>query len=115
MHADEVATDVALVRQLLRNQHPHWADLAIERVPSSGTDNALYRLGDDLAVRLPRIQGTAGNVDKEQGWMPVLGPQLPLPIPLPVARGEADATFPIPGALCSGCPANWRPATQLRI
>ena len=48
MHVDEVDTDAELVRRLLRAQHPQWADLPITRVPSAGTDNAMYRLGDDL-------------------------------------------------------------------
>lgn len=55
MHADEVATDALLVRRLLAAQFPQWADLPIAAVASAGTDNALYRLGDDMVVRLPRI------------------------------------------------------------
>jgi len=51
MHADEVDTDVALVRRLFAAQFPQWADLPIQPVPSAGTDNALYRLGDDLVER----------------------------------------------------------------
>src|SRR5690554_1408756 len=54
MHADEVHTDVELVRRLLAVQFPQWAALPIEPVPSAGTDNAIYRLGDAMAVRLPR-------------------------------------------------------------
>ena len=55
MHAEEVETDVSLVSRLLAAQFPKWADLPIVPVGSSGTDNAIYRLGDDMAVRLPRI------------------------------------------------------------
>ena len=55
MHIDEVDTDVTLVSRLLAKQFPQWADLSIEPVASAGTDNALYRLGDDMVVRLPRI------------------------------------------------------------
>ncbi len=55
MHADEVETDAALVRRLLATQFPQWADLPIEPIPSGGTDHAIYRLGDDMSVRLPRI------------------------------------------------------------
>ena len=65
MHADEVDTDVSLVRRLLAAQFPQWADLPIEPVDSAGTDNAIYRLGDDMAVRLPRIQAAIGQVEKE--------------------------------------------------
>src|SRR5207249_2738324 len=65
MHIDEVDTDASLVRRLLAAQFPQWADLPIEPVPSAGTDNALYRLGDDIVVRLPRVLGATGQVNKE--------------------------------------------------
>jgi aminoglycoside phosphotransferase (APT) family kinase protein len=55
MHADEIHTDIALVRRLLARQFPQWADLKIELVASYGTDHDIYRLGDHLAARLPRI------------------------------------------------------------
>ena len=55
--------------RLLAAQFPQWADLPIELVRSAGTDNAIYRLGDYMAVRLPRIQGAVGQVDKEHRWL----------------------------------------------
>jgi aminoglycoside phosphotransferase (APT) family kinase protein len=82
------------VRRLLAAQHPQWADRDIERVPSSGTDNAMYRLGDDLAVRLPRIHWAVDNVAKERRWLPVLAPGLPLSVPKPVAEGAPEDWFP---------------------
>lgn len=94
MHADEVETDVSLVRRLLTAQFPQWADLPIEPVDSAGTDNALYRLGDDLAVRLPRIQGATGQVDKEHQWLPRLAPHLPLAIPAPLTKGTPGEGYP---------------------
>jgi aminoglycoside phosphotransferase (APT) family kinase protein len=87
MHADEVETDVSLVRRLLATQFPQWADLRIEPVASAGTDNAIYRLGDDMAVRLPRIAWATGQAEKEQRWLPRLAPHLPLAIPVPLAMG----------------------------
>jgi len=57
MHAHEAPIDDSLVRELLAAQFPHWADLPLKRVTSSGTVNALYRLGDDMAVRLPASGG----------------------------------------------------------
>ena len=87
MHINEVDTDVSLVRRLLAAQFPHWADLPIEPVLSAGTDNAIYRLGDDMAVRLPRIHWATGQVDKEHRWLPRLAPLLPLAIPVPLAMG----------------------------
>jgi aminoglycoside phosphotransferase (APT) family kinase protein len=94
MHDDEVDIDGDLVRGLLASQHPQWADLPIVRVASAGTDNAMYRLGDALAVRLPRTPGPAAVVAKEQQWLPVLAPHLPLAVPLPVATGEPEDAFP---------------------
>lgn len=99
MHADEVATDAALVRRLLAEQFPQWAGLPIAPVPSAGTDNALYRLGVDMAVRLPRIHWAVGQVDKEREWLPQLAPTLPLAVPTPLARGAPGAGYPYPWAV----------------
>ena len=94
MHADEVATDASLVRRLLATQLAQWADLPIERVPSAGTDNAIYRLGDDMAVRLPRTQWATGQVEREQRWLPRLAPHLPLTIPTQLAVGVPGEGYP---------------------
>jgi aminoglycoside phosphotransferase (APT) family kinase protein len=94
MHADELLTDVPLVRRLLQEQFPKWADLPLERVPSMGTDNALYRLGSDLVVRLPRIEWATAGIEKDFRWLPSLAPLLPVEIPRPLARGAPTAEFP---------------------
>jgi aminoglycoside phosphotransferase (APT) family kinase protein len=94
MHVDEVDTDVSLVGRLLAAQCPQWADLPIEPVHSAGTDNALYRLGDDMAVRLPRIHWATEQVDKEHRWLPRLAPLLPLAIPVPLAKGTPGEGYP---------------------
>ncbi len=94
MHAAEVDTDVSLVGRLLAEQFPQWADLPIESVHSAGTDDAIYRLGDDMAVRLPRIHWATGQVDKEHLWLPRLAPLLPLAIPVPLAKGMPAEGYP---------------------
>jgi aminoglycoside phosphotransferase (APT) family kinase protein len=94
MHADELATDVGLVRRLLAAQFPQWADLPIERVQSSGTVNALYRLGSDMVVRLPRTEGGVGGVAKDWCWLPKLARLLPVRIPVPLAKGAPAASYP---------------------
>jgi aminoglycoside phosphotransferase (APT) family kinase protein len=104
MHDDEVDTDAELVRRLLRLQHGHWAELPIRRVASAGTDNAMYRVGNDLAVRLPRIHWAVDAVTKEQKWVPILAPQLPLPVPLPIAVGVPTALFPHPWSIVQWLP-----------
>jgi len=94
MHPDEADTDVSLVRRLLAAQFPQWAELPVEPVCSAGTDNAIYRLGDDLAVRLPRIQWATAQVEKEHRWLPRLAPRLPLAIPVPLAKGTPADGYP---------------------
>jgi aminoglycoside phosphotransferase (APT) family kinase protein len=94
MHAGEVDTDGSLVRRLLSTQFPQWGDLAIDPVHSAGTDNAIYRLGDDMAVRLPRIQWATWQVEKEHRWLPGLAPHLPLAIPVPLAKGRPAEGYP---------------------
>lgn len=94
MHADEFPIDAALVRRLLAAQFPRWAALPIEPVPSAGTDNAIYRLGDALAVRLPRIHWATGQAEKEWRWLAKFAPHLPLAIPVPLALGEPGEGYP---------------------
>jgi aminoglycoside phosphotransferase (APT) family kinase protein len=100
MQPDEIHIDESLVRRLVAAQFPRWADLPIEPVPSAGTDNAIYRLGAEMAVRLPRIHWAVGLVDKEQQWLPKLAPHLPLAIPVPIARGNPAVGFPWPWSVC---------------
>jgi aminoglycoside phosphotransferase (APT) family kinase protein len=95
LHADEVALAEHAIRDLLRDQCPEWAEL--ELAPAgAGTDNSLYRLGDDLLLRLPRTPGTAGAVAKEQRWLPRLAPHLPVAVPEPVHQGRAGPGYPLP-------------------
>lgn len=99
MHAGEVDTNAGLVRRLLGEQFPQWAGLPIERVVSTGTVNAIYRLGDDMVVRLPRLQRWAAGIEKESQWLPKLAPHLPLRIPEPVALGNAANGYPFSWAI----------------
>ena len=99
MHDDEVSTDATLVRTLLRAQFPQWADYSIEPVESAGTDNAIYRIGDELVARLPRIEWAVRQIELERTWMPRLAPHLPLEIPSPIATGAPGAGYPWPWAI----------------
>lgn len=94
MHIDEVDTDESLVRRLIDAQFPQWARLSIKPVLSAGTSNALYRLGDEMVVRLPRTPSASEQVDKEQQWLPKLAPLLPLAIPYPLAAGIPAEGYP---------------------
>jgi aminoglycoside phosphotransferase (APT) family kinase protein len=74
-------------------QHADLAHLPLTEV-GSGWDNTLFRLGDDLALRLPRREASAILVEHEQRWLPLLAPQLPLPIPVPIRHGRPGCGFP---------------------
>lgn len=74
MHDSEIDIDIQLVRQLISTQFPKWATLPIKQVSSAGTDNALYRLGTDMCVRLPRLPDLENDIDKELLWLPRLTP-----------------------------------------
>lgn len=110
MHDSEIPTSGPLVRRLLQSQHPRLADLPIERVTSAGTDNAMYRLGDQLVVRLPLVAWAVEMVHKEQTWLPELAPLLPLAIPRPIAIGAPDVDFPHPWTILE-----WLPGDVVRI
>ncbi|WP_369230007.1 aminoglycoside phosphotransferase family protein [Streptomyces sp. R21] len=91
-----VLIDTALVRRLLAAQFPQYAGLPLSPVPLSGMDNATFRLGDDLSVRLPRYPRWVGQVEREHRWLPRLAPHLPLPVSEPVAMGEPGEGYPFP-------------------
>ncbi len=98
-HEDEVDIDAPLVARLLAEQFPHWSGHPITVVESSGTDNVTFRVGPDLAVRLPRTERTQGQVRKDLTWMPRLAPHLPLAVPEPLALGEPGEGYPFPWAV----------------
>ncbi|EDY54672.1 MULTISPECIES: phosphotransferase [Streptomyces] len=87
----EITAD--LVRDLLQDQHPDLAGLAIREVPG-GWGNQMWRLGDELAVRMQRMDPTPELQLKERRWLPLLAPHLPLPVPVPVRFGEPTERFP---------------------
>ena len=95
LHENEVRIDEAVVRSLVAAQCPEWADLSLSLL-GAGTDNIMYRLGDDLLVRLPRTVGKAQSVRKEQKWLPRLAPLVRCAIPEPVYIGTASTGFRLP-------------------
>ena len=99
MHADEVGIDAAMVRRLLADQHLQWSDLPISMVRSTGTVNAIYRLGDDLCVRLPRMLCWAKDLHTEYEWLPQLALHLSLRVPEPVAKGRPGSGYPFSWAV----------------
>jgi aminoglycoside phosphotransferase (APT) family kinase protein len=102
-----------LVSRLLAAQFPHWAHLPVAPVDLDGWDNTSFRLGEDLSVRLPSHDRYVPQVDKEHRWLPILAPQLPLPIPEPLAKGGPGCGFPRPWSVYRWLPGE--PATADRV
>jgi aminoglycoside phosphotransferase (APT) family kinase protein len=94
----EIDVDEALVRSLLADQHPDLAGLPLAEV-GAGWDNLLWRLGDELLVRLPRRAAAAALAANEQRWLPALAPALPLTVPVPVRTGRPGDGYPWPWAV----------------
>ena len=114
MHADEIDIDLALVRWLVATQFPEWADLPLEPVRPRGTDNALYRLGDDMVVRLPRIERASRTLEHERKWLPRLAPSLPLAVPLPLAEGRPGDDYPFTWSIYGWLPGETASPDRIR-
>ena len=91
---DGVRIDAALVRRLISAQFPRWADLPVRPVEAGGWDNRTFHLGPRMTARLPSAEQYALQVEKEHRWLPTLAPLLPLPIPVPLAKGDPDEGYP---------------------
>lgn len=94
LHDDEIPIDAELVRDLIRRAMPQYADLPVRPLASTGSTNALFRLGEELLVRLPRQPGGSATIEKEAAWVPVLARVLPVAVPSIVAVGTPDHRYP---------------------
>ena len=94
MHDDDLPVDEALVSRLVADRLPELAPLPVTRLPASGSTNALFRLGHDLLVRLPRQPGGSETILKEARWSPLVGGALPVPTPYVVAVGDPAHGYP---------------------
>jgi aminoglycoside phosphotransferase (APT) family kinase protein len=96
-----ITVTAAQVRRLIDEQFPQWASLPVQPVASGGWDNWTFRLGAGMVVRLPSAAEYALAVDKEHRWLPSLAPRLPLPIPVPLAKGEPAGVRRVLGEIFS--------------
>jgi aminoglycoside phosphotransferase (APT) family kinase protein len=94
LHDDEIPIDTGLVRALVNRAMPGYVDLPVRRLASSGSSNALFRLGEHLLIRLPRQPGGSATISKEAKWLPVLGASLPVGVPEVVGVFEPDCGYP---------------------
>lgn len=94
MHADELKIEERLVRRLLVDQFPRWAELPLRKVEPVGTVNAVFRLGDEYSIRLARREGPTTPGGREFLWLPKIAPLVPLEIPVPIAQGRPNNEYP---------------------
>lgn len=120
LHDNELRVDEELVRNLIAAQFPHYAIWPLNRLAASGSSNVLFRLGDDLLVRLPRQPGGSVAIDKERRWLPYLGSHLPVAVPEMVEVGEPAFGYSekwsimrwLDGALVTACGAGDMPSAS---
>ena len=117
MHTNEVAISLSHVQQLVAAQFPQWANLPIAHFPAFGTENIIFRLGNTMTLRFPRIDNAAGLIDQDRQWLPKLAPHLPLTIPIPLAQGKPALGYPFHWSVFTwieGHPAIHEPISDLR-
>ena len=111
-HRDvQIEIDETVLRRLLQDQHPDLAGLPLARV-AGGWDNQMWRLGAELALRIPRTPRADSLLRREWRWLPDLAPRRPLPVPAPVRVGEPSEHFPRPWTVArwvAGEPADCAP------
>jgi aminoglycoside phosphotransferase (APT) family kinase protein len=110
---DRQSITAELVQRLIADQFPRFCELPVRPVALNGWDNVTFRLGEEYSVRLPSHDRYVAQIDKEHRWLHVLAPQLPLPIPEPVARGAPSTEFPRPWSVYRWLPGV--PATPERV
>jgi aminoglycoside phosphotransferase (APT) family kinase protein len=94
-HGDgRAGIDAALVKRLVASQFPQWSELPVTPVKVDGWDNRTYRLGHDMTVRLPTAIAYTPAIDKEDRWLPVLAPSLPVQVPVPLGKGVPGEGYP---------------------
>lgn len=89
---DELEINTEMVRKLLSTYACKWAELPIEEINSTGTDNALFMLGNDCVLRMPKRESAAILLEKELTWLPVLQ-GLPLAVPELLLHGKSKQDF----------------------
>lgn len=94
MHDNEFTVDEDLVISLLKQQYPDLLKFSISKIKHYGTDNAIFRIGKEYVIRLPRFNCAAKQIEKEQIWLPKFEGLLPFKIPVPIKVGNPSEEFP---------------------
>ncbi|GAA1337446.1 aminoglycoside phosphotransferase family protein [Arthrobacter roseus] len=117
MHDDELHLDDDMVRQLIVEQFPEWRREPVRRIATEGTVNAIFRIGDDFAARLPLRGGNPDqvltDVRREAAAQGELALCCPFPVTEPVAIGRPAAMYPLPWSVQTWLPGEVATPTGL--
>ena len=113
MHKGQVETSPDMVTQLLAGQFPEWLRPEITLVKSFGTDHDIYRVGDDVCVRLPKIEWATAQAEKEGRWLPQLANRLPVRVPRQLGIGAPAGSYPFRWSVCEWIPGS--DASRVRV
>lgn len=114
LHADELPIEISLVRKLVDRAFPEYVHDDLRHLSDSGSSNALFRLGNDKLVRLPRQPGGGASIDKEASWLPYVAPRVTVEVPEVVGVGEPDLDYPERWAITTWLPGT-RPSSACAI
>ncbi|MDQ0645442.1 aminoglycoside phosphotransferase family protein [Microbacterium murale] len=110
MHPDQLHVDEQIVRELIAEQFPQWRSESVRHVAGAGTVNAIYRIGENFAVRFPLNPGEPEVLSealvKEAEAMDELAAACPVPTPVHVAHGRPGHGYPMPWSVQSWLPGS---------
>lgn len=95
MQGRVLVVEPSLVKKLLEKNFPHWKDLNLQEVKHSGTDNIIYRLGNDKIVRFSKHSGVDKYIFEENSILKKINDiELPLRVPSILGVGLPDKKYP---------------------
>lgn len=99
MHKDEIIVNEHMVQKLINEQFPQYTDLPIRKVNSTGTVNAIYMLGEEYYVRLPRLNWASSSLHREWHILPIVSKHVTITVPEVIGKGSPNADYPLSWAI----------------
>lgn len=110
MHRDQLHVDAPMVRRLVNEQFPRWRDLPIQALRTTGTVNAIFRIGAGLVGRFP-LQPQ--DPVEARAWLMAeadaareFAQASTVPAPVPVALGAPGHGYPLPWSIHTWLPGH---------
>lgn len=108
MHEDQADVSLETARLLVDEQFPEWAHLPLHPLPTIGTVNTIFRLGEELTARFPLLRQEPDQarmlLQAEADASSEFAAVSPVPAPTPVALGEPGYDYPLPWSVQTWLP-----------